>query len=176
MDKNKKLSQVELFTIAKETEEDEKRPPATELMKRVAMKSYKTNQEEALMPKDTIHAKGMTLEFLGLWEMLHNPNFKPIEFERFKTEAGLHSFTMSPEKWIKNTNATGIVSKRGRYGGGTYAHSDIEQLLVLANIESYNAILISQGKPQSERLLLLREMVNRQLKSITADDLKLLLS
>ena len=108
--------------------------------------------------------------------MLHNPNFKPIEFERFKTEAGLHSFTMSPEKWIKNTNATGIVSKRGRYGGGTYAHSDIEQLLVLANIESYNAILISQGKPQSERLLLLREMVNRQLKSITADDLKLLLS
>jgi len=213
-----------------------------------------------------------TLEFLGLWEKLHNPNFKPIEFDRFKTEAGLHSFTMSPEKWIKSTNATGIISKRGRYGGGTYAHSDIafefaswisaefklyivkdyhrlksdensrlslnwnlnreisklnyrvhtdaikenllppeltsaqihftyaseadllnvalfgmtakewknnnknkngnirdyaniNQLLVLANIESYNAILINQDKPQEERLILLREMVNSQLRT-----------
>ena len=66
-----------------------------------------------------------TLQFLGLWEELHNPNFKPIEFDRFKSEVGLHSFTMSPEKWIKSVNAIGIVSKRGRYNGGTYAHSDI---------------------------------------------------
>ena len=212
-----------------------------------------------------------TLEFLGLWEKLHNPEFKPIEFDRFKQEAGLHSFTMSPEKWIKSTNAKGIVSKRGRYGGGTYAHSDIafefaswvsaefklyiikdyhrlksdensrislnwnlnreiskinyrvhtaavknnlippdltpsqvsftyaseadvlnvalfgitakewraknknkrgnirdytdiNQLLILANLESYNAILIDQHKTQGERLILLREMVVRQLK------------
>ena len=222
-----------------------------------------------------------TLEFLGLWEKLHNPDFKPIEFDRFRTEAGSHSFTMSPEKWIKSTNATGIVSKRGRYDGGTYAHSDIafefaswisaefklyiikdyhrlksdensklslgwnlnreisklnyrvqtdaikenlippeltpqqiyctyaseadllnvalfgitakewrdknksrkgnirdyaaiDQLLILANIESYNAILINQGKMQSERLVLLREMVNRQLKTFVNKDLKLL--
>ena len=65
-----------------------------------------------------------TLEFLGLWERLHNPDFKPLEFEGFKKEAGLNAFTMSPSKWINSVNATGITSKAGRYGG-TYAHSDI---------------------------------------------------
>ncbi len=202
-----------------------------------------------------------TIEFLGLWEQLHNPDFKPIEFDRFKKEAGYNAFTLSPQKWIEKTNAIGIVSKSGRYGG-TFAHSDIafefaswisaefklyiikdykrlkndessrlslgwnlnreisklnyrihtdaikenliptelssyqismtyaseadvlnvalfgitakqwrgknpdksgnvrdyaklNQLLVLANMESYNAILIEQGKPQSERLKLL---------------------
>ena len=220
------------------------------------------------------------IEFLGLWEKMHNPNFKPIEFDRFKNEAGTHSFAMSPEKWIKATNAIGIVSKRGRYGGGTYAHTDIafefaswisaefklyiikdyqrlkssensrlslnwnlnrelskinykihtdaiknnlippeltpqqihftyaseadllnvalfgktasewraehknnkgnirdeatiDQLLVLANLESYNAILINQGKAQSERLILLREMVNKQLTTISSMRLNL---
>ena len=56
---------------------------------------------------------------------MHNPNFKPIEFDRFKNEAGANSFVLSPEKWIKAVNAIGIVSRRGRYGGGTYAHTDI---------------------------------------------------
>ena len=65
------------------------------------------------------------IEFLGLWEILHNRNFKRIEFDTFKNEAGKNAFTMSPEKWITSVNAKGIVSKRGRYGGGTYAHSDI---------------------------------------------------
>jgi len=65
-----------------------------------------------------------TLEFLGLWESLHNPDFKPVEFDGFRSEAGLHAFTMSPTKWIESVNAIGIVSKAGRYGG-TYAHSDI---------------------------------------------------
>ena len=217
--------------------------------------------------------KRNTLEFLGLWEKLHNPNFKPIEFDRFKEEAGTNAFTMSPERWTRNTCAAGIVVKRGRYGGGTYAHTDIamafatwispelqlyvmkdyrrlkleetskqrldwnlkreisklnydihtdaikerllpfelkpeqlnriyseeadvlnvalfgqtasewkknnkdkegnirdyatvEQLLVLANLESYNATLINQGILQSKRLVLLREMANKQLKSI----------
>ena len=64
------------------------------------------------------------IEFLGLWESLHNPNFKPLEFEGFKTQAGANAFTMSPKKWIEATDAIGIVSKAGRYGG-TYAHSDI---------------------------------------------------
>ena len=221
-----------------------------------------------------------TLEFLGLWEELHNPVFKPIEIDRFKKEAGLHSFTMSPEKWIKGVNAIGLTVKRGRYGGGTYAHSDIafefaswisaefklylikdyhrlksdensrlslnwnlnreisrlnyrvhtdaikqnlippdltpqqihftyaseadllnvalfgmtakewrdsneeksgnirdyaliNQLLVLANIESYNAILIGQGKTQSERLVLLREMVNKQLRTLLDEGVEL---
>ncbi len=66
-----------------------------------------------------------TLEFLGLWEQLNNPNFNPIEFEGFKNEAGGNAFTMSPRKWISSTNAIGIISKSGRYGGGTYAHKDI---------------------------------------------------
>ncbi len=65
-----------------------------------------------------------TLEFLGLWEILYNPNFKPLEFEGFKKEAGLNAFTMSPQKWINATNSIGFISKSGRYGG-TFAHKDI---------------------------------------------------
>lgn len=213
-----------------------------------------------------------TIEFLGLWEQLHNLDFKPIEFDRFRKEAGYNAFTLSPQKWIENTNAIGIVSKSGRYGG-TFAHSDIafefaswisaefklyiikdykrlkndessrlslgwnlnreisklnyrihtdaikenllppelkpfqiaityaneadvlnvalfgvtakqwreenkdkdgnirdyatlNQLLVLANMESYNAILIEQGKPQSERIQLLNKLAIRQLEAI----------
>ena len=64
------------------------------------------------------------IQFLGLWESMHNPDFKPIEFDRFRKEAGSNAFTLSPQKWIEKTNATGIVSKSGRYGG-TFAHSDI---------------------------------------------------
>lgn len=213
-----------------------------------------------------------TLEFLGLWESLHNPDFKPVEFDGFRSEAGLHAFTMSPTKWIESVNAIGIVTKAGRYGG-TYAHSDIalefaswvsaefklyimkdyqrlkkdensrlslnwnlnreiaklnyrihidaikehlippeltpeqisykyaneadilnvalfgktakqwrdtnpdkkgnirddanlNQLLVLANMESYNAILIGQDKTMSERLVLLREFAVKQMKTL----------
>ena len=214
-----------------------------------------------------------TLEFLGLWESLHNLDFKPVEFDGFRSEAGLHAFTMSPTKWIESVNAIGIVTKAGRYGG-TYAHSDIalefaswisaefklyimkdyqrlkkdensrlslnwnlnreiaklnyrihtnaikdnlippeltpeqisykyaneadllnvalfgrtakqwrdanlgrkgnirddadlNQLLVLANMESYNAILIGQGKKMSERLVLLRELAIKQMETLT---------
>ncbi len=212
-----------------------------------------------------------TVEFLGLWETLHNPNFKPVEFDGFRKQAGLNAFTLSPTKWIESTNAIGIISKAGRYGG-TYAHSDIafefaswisaefklyiikdykrlkndensklslnwnlnrelskinykihtdaikenlippeltqvqksftyaneadmlnvalfgmtakewretnpdksgnirdyatlNQLLVLANMESYNAILINQGIPQQERLVLIRDLVVKQLEA-----------
>lgn len=65
-----------------------------------------------------------TIEFLGLWEALNNVNFNPIEFEGFKNNAGSNAFTLSPQKWISATNAIGIISKSGRYGG-TYAHKDI---------------------------------------------------
>ena len=65
-----------------------------------------------------------TIEYLGIWENLYNPNFKPLEFEGFKKEAGLNAFVLSPQKWIQSTNAIGIISKSGRYGG-TFAHKDI---------------------------------------------------
>lgn len=214
-----------------------------------------------------------TIEFLGVWEQLHNPNFNRVQFEAVKTEAGLNRFVMTPAKWIDQMNATGMVSKSGRYGGGTYAHSDIamsfatwispefqlyimmdyrrlkadensrlslnwnlnreiaklnyhihtdaikdnlippeltpeqisykyaneadllnvalfgktakqwrdsnpgkkgnmrdeanlNQLLVLANMESYNSILIAQGKTMSERLILLREVAVKQIKTL----------
>ena len=212
------------------------------------------------------------IEFLGLWDKLHNPNFNPLEFEGFREQAGANAFTMSPNKWIEATNAIGIVSKAGRYGG-TYAHSDIamsfatwispefqlyimkdyrrlktdensrlslnwnlnreisklnyrihtdaikenmipseltpaqiaytyaneadmlnvvlfgktakqwknenpdskgnmrdgatlNQLLVLANLESYNAVLINQGKDQKERMELLRQLAVQQLQTL----------
>lgn len=214
------------------------------------------------------------IEFLGLWESLHNPQFKPLEFEGFRLKAGSNAFTLSPKKWIEATNAIGIVSKSGRYGG-TYAHSDIAfefaswispefklyiikdykrlkaeensrlslnwnlnrelsklnyrihtdaikenllpgeltpaqisytyaseadllnavlfgktsrqwklenpnkkgnirdhatiyQLLVLSNMESYNAILIQQGKTQSERMQLLHDLAVQQLRTLDA--------
>ena len=65
-----------------------------------------------------------TVEFLGIWETLHNPNFNPIEFEGFRNQAGLNAFTLSPGRWIEATHATGLISASGRYGG-TYAQRDI---------------------------------------------------
>ena len=65
-----------------------------------------------------------TVEFIGIWETLHNPDFKPVEFDTFRKQAGLNSFNLTPRKWIEATNAIGIFSKAGRYGG-TYAHKDI---------------------------------------------------
>ena len=65
-----------------------------------------------------------TIEYLGIWETLYNPGFKPLEFDGFRKEAGLNAFTLSPQKWINTTGAIGIVSRSGRYGG-TFAHKDI---------------------------------------------------
>lgn len=217
-----------------------------------------------------------TIEFLGLWESLHNPNFNRVQFDTFRTEAGLNRFVMTPSKWVENTGAIGITAKAGRYGG-TYAHSDIamefaswisaefklylmkdyrrlkfdensrlslswnlnreisklnyrvhtdaiqqnllppdltreqqsfvyadeadmlnvalfgltaaqwrsqnqgckgnirdyaslQQLLVLSNMESYNALLIEQKLPQTERLQMLRKMAIRQLQVLSSLD------
>lgn len=65
-----------------------------------------------------------TLEFLGTWEMMYNPDFKVVEFDHFRSEAGLHTFTLSVKEWIANTHAIGMYVQTGRYGG-TYAHKDI---------------------------------------------------
>lgn len=81
-----------------------------------------------IAPKDVVKnwlRLRSTIDFLGLWEELNNPNFKGVEFDSFKSHAGENAFTLSPQQWIKATNAIGIISKSGRYGGGTYAHKDI---------------------------------------------------
>ena len=65
-----------------------------------------------------------TIEFMGLWEMFNNPDFNSIEFDGIKSLSGSNSFALTPKRWIESTNAIGIVSKAGRYGG-TYAHRDI---------------------------------------------------
>ncbi|MDE1940548.1 MAG: KilA-N domain-containing protein, partial [Patescibacteria group bacterium] len=66
-----------------------------------------------------------TIEFLGIWESIHNQDFNSIEFDGIRKEAGSNSFSLTPRRWIYATRATGITSKTGRYGSGTYAHRDI---------------------------------------------------
>jgi len=83
--------------------------------------------------KDPVHTDDLiknwmrnrnTIELLGFWEVLNNPNFKPVEFDGFRSQAGLNSFVMTPKKWIESTNAIGIKSRPGR-NGGTFAQKDI---------------------------------------------------
>ncbi len=66
-----------------------------------------------------------TIEFMGIWEQINNPNFKPIEFDGLRKDAGLNSFSLTPKRWISSVNAIGVIAKSGRYGGGTFAHKDI---------------------------------------------------
>ena len=82
------------------------------------------NPEEPKIPVQTWMRNKDVISYLGLWEKLNNENFKGHKFETFENEAGKHSFYMSPQKWIKETNAIGIISKSGN-NGGTFAHSDI---------------------------------------------------
>ena len=233
-------------------------------------------------PRVTIHnwLRGRDIvEFLGLWEVLHNPGFKRIEFDTFKENAGTNAFVFSIKDWTEKLGAIGLLTKSGRYGGGIYAHADIafefaswispefklyiikdyqrlkydensrlslswnlnreiaklnyhihtdaikqnllppdltpeqisctyaseadvinvalfgmtakqwreanpgekgnmrdyaslNQLLVLANMESYNALLIEQKKEQAERLTLLRELAVRQMKTLSGISLE----
>ena len=87
-----------------------------------------------------------TIEYLGLWETLHNPNFKPHIYEGFKIQSARPSFWMSPQKWIKETDAVGIISKSGRYGGGTFAHSDIAFKFAAWISAEFELYLISEFK------------------------------
>lgn len=84
---------------------------------------YKNPIEPKDVIKNWIRAK-INIEFLALWECMYNPNVKGVEIDTFKSEAGNNYFTMSPQRWIKETNAIGIISKSGN-NGGTYAHPDI---------------------------------------------------
>ena len=85
-------------------------------------------QKNADFPADVVRnwmRSKATVAFLGLWEQLHNPDFKLVEFDQFRDEAGSNAFVLPPQVWIEKTNAIGMFSKSGRYGGGTFAHHDI---------------------------------------------------
>ena len=84
---------------------------------------YKNQDSPADVVKNWIRSRD-TIEFLGLWEQLSNPDFKLVDFDQFRQEAGKNTFVLSPQKWIEKTSAIGLISKSGRYGG-TYAHKDI---------------------------------------------------
>jgi len=84
---------------------------------------YKNPEFPADVVKNWLRLRS-TIDYLGLWEQLHNPDFKLVEFDQFKSEAGSNAFVLSPQKWIESTNAIGMNSKSGRYGG-TFAHKDI---------------------------------------------------
>lgn len=84
---------------------------------------YKSNNSTDDLIRNWLRNRN-TIEFLGIWEQLNNPHFKPVEFDGFRKEAGLNSFTLTPKQWIEKTAAIGILSKSGRYGG-TFAQKDI---------------------------------------------------
>jgi hypothetical protein len=85
---------------------------------------YKNAEAPADIVKNWMRTRS-TIEFLGSWEKINNPKFNLVEFDGFKNSAGANSFVLSPQKWIETTGAIGLISKAGRYGGGTFAHKDI---------------------------------------------------
>src|SRR3989339_1918739 len=85
---------------------------------------YRNKEEPADIVKNWMRSRS-TIEYLGFWEKINNPKFKLVEFDQFRNEAGSNGFVLSPHKWIETTNAIGLISKSGRYGGGTFAHKDI---------------------------------------------------
>ena len=148
---------------------------------------------KSIQPSITIHnwLRGRdVVEFLGLWERLHNPDFKLIEFDKFKKDAGSNAYVFSKDNLIPpeltpeqisykyaneadllNVALFGKTAKQWRDSnpgkkGNMRDEANLNQLLVLANMESYNAILIEQEKLMSERLILLREFAIKQMKTL----------
>lgn len=109
-----------------------------------------------------------TIEFLGIWEQLNNPDFKPVEFDGIRMQAGLNSFTLTPKHWIGKTGAIGIISKAGRYGG-TYAHKDIAFEFVSWISVEFKLYLIKEFqrlKDDENRRLSLAWNLNRTLSKL----------
>lgn len=109
-----------------------------------------------------------TIEYLGIWEKLNNPNFNPLEFEGFLNCAGSNTFTLSPQKWVNNTNAKGIIVKLGR-GGGTFAHKDIAFKFaswISAEFELYIIKDYQRLKESEKSRLSLEWNLNRQIAKI----------
>ena len=128
---------------------------------------YKNMHEPKDVVKNWLRVRD-TIEFLGLWETIHNPNFKGVEFDSFRKEAGTNAFTLSPQRWIENTNAIGIVSKSGR-GGGTFAHPDIAMEFaswISAELKLYLIQDYKRLKGDENSKLLLSWNLNREISKI----------
>lgn len=119
-----KKTEIKSTIYAKDTEiEVISSPNQDDYISLTDIARYRNPEFPADVVKNWMRTKN-TIEFLGLWEQFNNENFKLVEFDGFKNEAGSNSFVLTPQKWIEATNAIGIISKSGRYGG-TYAHKDI---------------------------------------------------
>lgn len=116
--KNNKIIQVEKITVGIKEINSQKYICLTDIAKK------KNSKEPRFVVINWLRNRN-TIEFLGIWEKIHNPNFNRVGFDTLRLNAGLNSFTISPSKWISETNAIGIISKSGRYDSGTYAHEDI---------------------------------------------------
>ena len=128
---------------------------------------YKNKEEPKDVVKNWLRVKN-TIEFLGLWESINNPNFKGVEFDSFKNEAGSNAFTLSPQRWVESTNAIGIVSKSGK-GGGTYAHKDIAfkfAAWISAEFELYIIKDYQRLKSDENSRLSLNWNLNREISKI----------
>ena len=112
-----------------------------------------------------------TIEFLGIWEEMYNPDFNSPEFGGIMAEAGTNRFLLSVKQWIEMTNARGIVAKAGRYGG-TYVrdYATINQLICFSNMENINAVMINDGVPQPQRLKRLNEIAIHQMRVLSQVD------
>jgi len=118
MSKNKNITiEVQGTAIAIVSQKDEDYICITDIAR------YKNAQSTDDLVRNWLRNRN-TIEFLGIWEQLNNPDFKPVEFDGIRMQTGLNSFTLTPKQWIEKTGAIGIISKAGRYGG-TYAHKDI---------------------------------------------------
>ena len=128
---------------------------------------YKNKEEPKDVVKNWLRVKN-TIEFLGLWESINNPDFKGVEFDSFKNEAGSNAFTLSPKRWVESTNAIGIVSKSGKCGG-TYAHKDIAfkfAAWISAEFELYIIKDYQRLKSDENSRLSLNWNLNREISKI----------
>lgn len=118
-----------------------------------------------------------TIEYLGIWEQLYIPNFKPTEFEGFRRQAGLNAFTLSPKKWtdVQNVAMFGVTAKQWReanpdHKGNIRDYATINELICLSNMENLNAVFIEQEMTQGERLVKLNQIAIHQMSILESGD------
>ena len=118
-----------------------------------------------------------TLEYIGIWENVYNPNFNYGEFAIIKSQAGLNSFKISVKEFVAKTNAISLQAKARRYGGTNPTlkgnirdYASINELICLSNMENINAVLIEQGLSQGERLVRLNQIAIHQMSVLESED------